>query len=413
MKKKLAFSLLFAGSFILSGCFGVSNNINNKHYDLRINDLNGGGVRTYSVLKTMTLGETVRNRGCEIEYYYDESGVHYAVDAPCTSVPSDVVLKPYYKIMEESFTWINSNDSGISMDAKLRVMTYNVLSDDWNNKPQMHGYDEHNEKYPEGVDDGRDDQNMRTILNYMPDVIGVQEFDDQWYSAMKNYYINGDFPYRVVNEAETKYTLNGSKKTIYTTLMYNEDRVTLKDWKHTRFKTADTNENCRSYTYGVFAMNDTDEEFIVISSHWNHLDSSKEDTPQREEEQAIETANVYKELRDGYGSPIIAVGDMNQLDSHPSIKTLEETSGFKDAKYTARRRGLCCDTYHIGNGSQEEPGKWYRGIESVLPALINTDEARDHIYLSDDVESIYYNTVSTVDALNSSDHMPVYVDVVF
>ncbi len=378
-----------------------------------INDLNGGGTYKAYVKKGSTLKDLPCYKlGCNVDYYLDDSGERHELDEKVESIAEDMVLKPYYSIGRD-FTSLNPNSAELTPQAKIRVMSYNVLSNDWNNKPQMHGYDAHNEKYPAGISDGRDDQNKRTLLAYLPDVIGVQEFDDEFYQVMKKYHDEEDFPYRVVNENEKQYQLDGKNQTIYTTLMYNEDKVTLHSWKHTRFQTADTNTNCRSYTYALFTLNQTNEEFVVVSSHWNHLDSSKPDTPTREQEQAIETANVYKELEEKYGCPIIAVGDMNQIDSHQSIKTLEDESGFKDAKYTAKSRGICCDTYHIGNGDTTEPGKWFRGIDSVLLELINTDEARDHIYLSQNSESAYYTTVTTEDALNSSDHMPIFADVAF
>lgn len=412
MNKKLSLTFLLTSVFAISGC---SKPFLEAHDVAAVRDLNGGGTYQAYVLKGATLADLpCRKLGCNVDYYLDNNDNRHELDEKVDSIPDDLVLRPYYSVNQESFTYLSSNADKLDIDAKIRVMSYNVLSNDWNNKPQMHGYDAHNEKYPAGVNDGRDDQNKRTLLAFMPDVIGVQEFDDEFYDVMKKYHKEEDyFPYRIVNENEKQYRLNGQNQTIYTTLMYNEDRVTLHYWKHTRFETADTNVNCRSYTYALFTLNETGEEFVVVSSHWNHLDSSKPDTPTREQEQAIETANVYKGLEEKYDCPIIAVGDMNQIDSHPSIATLVDESGFVDAKYSARNRGICCDTYHIGNGETTEPQKWYRGIDSVLPELINTDEARDHIYLSKNVTSKYYTTVTTEDALNSSDHMPIFADLSF
>lgn len=411
MNKKLSFALLLSGVFVLMGC---GQDLPKQYDTVLLRDLNGGGTYEASVLKGGSLRDLPCVKlGCNVDYYLDSDDNRHELDEAVGSVSKDLVLRPVYSVNPDTFTRLSDNASELTPESKLRVMSYNVLSNDWNNKPQMHGYDEHNEKYPSGVDDGRDVQNKRTIMAYMPDVVGVQEFDDEFYSVMKKFHDEDDFPYRVVNESEKQYTLNGQKQTIYTTLMYNEDRVTLRFWKHTRFKTADTNVNCRSYTYALFTINETGEEFVALSSHWNHLDSSKPDTPTKEQEQAIETANVYKELEQKFDCPIIAVGDMNQIDSHPSIATLVDESGFVDAKYSASHRGICCDTYHIGNGDASEPGKWYRGIDSVLPELINTDEARDHIYISKDVTSKYYTTVTTEDALNSSDHMPIFADLAF
>lgn len=403
MKNKSVFFGLSAMLF-LSAC-GKTNNV--KIY---IDSVNGaGGYETIEIAEGKAVKDiSVSKRGCKLANFVNES--NEIVD-PETTVTEGMKLKAVWDIDEEKMFEMPSKADEKEAGSKARVMSFNVLSDDWNNKPQMHGYDDHNVKYPEGTDNGRDVQFVNTLNAFLPDVVGVQEFDDEWYATVSKYNRTGELPYKAVNAEAKTYQLKGRAKTIYTTILYNEDTVTLKEYKHQRFATADTNENCRSITYGVFTLNATNEDFIVTSSHWNHLDSSDPNTPARDREQAEENARIWKELDEDYGLPMVCVGDMNQIDSDQSIKALATASGFADGKYSAEKRGLCCDTYHIGNGESKEPEKWYRGVDSLLPSLINTEEARDHVYLNSDVTSKYFDTVSTIDALNSSDHMPIYVDV--
>ena len=340
-------------------------------------------------------------RGCVLLGYQDEEGKLLPFD---TKVTEGLSIKAKWGVNKDTMFELPEHPERRASGSDVRVMSFNLLCDDYNNKPKMHGYDEHNEPYPEGVDDGRDYQNRDCLWNYLPDVVAVQECDRQWQETYKRFYEEGDFSYRLVN-SETTVKESGSDL-LYTTLLYNEDNVELLDVQYRKYKGSD-NANCRFFVVGLFLDASSNMKYMVASTHWNLITSSAS----TKLAQAKETVSYIEEAMNAHpDTPLILCGDFNNLDSDPSLDALQEESSFLDAKYESTSKGLLCDTYHIGNGESKEPMKWYRGEDSMLDELVDTIEARDHIYYSKGISCLYYDTVSDTRTLNSSDHMPIYSD---
>ena len=118
------------------------------------------------------------------------------------------------------------------------------------------------------------------------------------------------------------------------------------------------------------------------------------------------------------GAPLVMSGDYNALDSEESIITILRDNNLTDSK-NANATGTVCGTFHLGNGmfngtrNPIVPEHWLRGRTSVTPDNVKTTECIDHILLSSEIESLYYDTVHDDDALDSSDHMPIYCDLKF
>ena len=101
------------------------------------------------------------------------------------------------------------------------------------------------------------------------------------------------------------------------------------------------------------------------------------------------------------------------------ITTFLSESGFTDTKEAAETKGLICKTIHRGNGMTtgvkdlNNPNQWYRGRVSFFAEQILTTECIDHIFTSSTVKTLFYDTPLDDDALNSSDHLPIYCDLMF
>ena len=275
-----------------------------------------------------------------------------------------------------------------------RIMSYNVLADDYNNRPP--------------VDDERANQAFNTIERYQPDVVGLQEYDDEWY-AQGDKLLDG---YTVVNRQNNK--ISGT--TNYSTLAYNAKTVKLIDYEQIRLNPSDNN-NCRNITRGLFEFisgANIGKQFVVTSNHWNLTESERV-------KQANLIADYYHNWKNEYGEniPIFMTGDWNSKDNSSSYNTLlEKAPELYDTKH-AETLGLICSNYHLGNGllaptktrTVDNAPCWLRGRESFLPANVKSTVCVDHIFAAKNVRSLFADTVVDDDALSSSDHAPIYADL--
>ena len=311
-------------------------------------------------------------------------------------VTSPMTLRAKW-IFEDDFFAIKENLDVRTEGTTARIMSFNVLADDWNNKPP--------------VDDTRANQGFNTIERYQPDVVGLQEFDDAWYTKATT-LLDG---YTIVNADNNKVSsIDNKEYTNYSTLAYNNSTVKLNEYEQVVLKTND-NKNCRNVTIGLFefiAGENIGKQFVVTSTHWN-----LEEAPRVK--QASETAAIIKTWQDKYpNTPIMSTGDFNANDSSSPITTFISESGMYDTK-SAETVGLLCKTTHIGNGMRvgasntSNPLHWLRGPISFLATNVQTEECIDHIFATTDVKSLYATTIVDTDALNASDHCPIISDLQF
>ncbi len=307
-------------------------------------------------------------------------------------VTVDTTLKAKWRL-PDSFYEVDANAATRVAGTTIRAMSFNILADDWNNKPP--------------VDATRISQVVNTVTRYLPDVVGLQECDDEWYAAL-NTNLTG---YKFVNYATASQNqLNN--KTNYSPIMYNTSVLEVVEWAQERLTTYD-NAKCRIVTTAVFKIKATNKQFIFMSTHWNVSDSGRV-------AQASETATIIKKWEKKYPSTPIAIsGDFNANESEESITTFLSESGFLDTKETAETRGLVCRTIHRGNGMTNggkdlnNPEHWYRGRISFTAEQVVATECIDHIFTSTSVKTLFYDTPLDDDSLNSSDHLPIYCDLQF
>lgn len=248
--------------------------------------------------------------------------------------------------------------------ADLRIMSWNILTEFWNDKVPV---------------DVRDEELVRLLRKYMPDVIGFQEVSPAWYRTIKN--LLGD-EYAFITE---KNAYGGDN---YSTLAYRKSVVEVKEWKVQHFSIGA--KTMRLVTWALFERYSDGEQFIVASTHWDTNTSNMT-------VHSNEMADIINALMDEYQVPIFCAGDYNRDESTEQYKNFINKTGFLDARYKALQVIGQGKSYHATLGESPE------GNEST--------GAIDHILYSPGVNVWNYTLDKSDDALDASDHCPIIIDV--
>lgn len=252
--------------------------------------------------------------------------------------------------------------------ADIRVMSFNILTELWNDKLPV---------------EGRDLLVAETILTYQPDVIGLQEVSDKWHA-------------RLTPLIEEQYTVvtktNGSGSTNYSTLAYNHEKVKLVEWDCQLYSKGNS-ANMRLVTWGLFEQIDSGKRFIVTSTHWDINNSTGPANAYRLI-QSGEMAEIVHKLNETYQCPVILTGDYNSSRASEEYRNYATLSGTRDAKVEAVEKinAELHSTHAVGD----------------LPRF--GDSAIDHITYTDGATPLRYNLLIDQPILDASDHNPLVVD---
>lgn len=259
-------------------------------------------------------------------------------------------------------------DPALIDGADTRIMSFNILSEEWDAKAVM---------------EGRDIRVSAILLNYMPDVAALQEVSNKWYPILES-NVGGIYKF-----TRTK---NLNREGTYTTLIYNTQTTKLIE-EGLEYYSVGNSKRLRSIVWGLFESIATGERYVVFSTHW---DVGAERQWMRMTE-AKEMAEFCKNLYDKYEVDIFACGDYNASESTEEYQTFIKESGFVDAKNSAKHINRACKTYHTL-------------FESVNTS---TYESIDHITFMEQTKPkvLYYNTLIAEYIIDASDHSPIYIDI--
>ena len=425
MNKRLSF-LSFLALFSLVACSKPGGNTGKVKVTFDLCNGDPNVVVDINKGSKITEQPTASKYGCNfLSYQKDKKDFDFN-----TPINEDTVLKAHYEYNADELFKLRDNPEKRHDDtANLRVMSFNMLVSVYQEtggvKPKHHGTDPTNAEYSKEIDDGRDYQAFRTIQRYLPDIIGIQECDETddekkrmpdkdygWYEAFEKYQAkHSDFHYKIINADKHRTKIEDVEHCVYSTIAYNTDKITLDEESGepcygTRLSEFSDNDNCRYLTWAKFHTNDSSKHFIVTSTHWN---LSRTCTEEARIAQARESALLTIGKQAHYsGIPVITTGDYNQKDFGKPYMAFLESSGYKDSKYDAAKRGFVNASYHLGEGVGKEN---YRTKGSVLRNNPDDTATIDHIFLSPNVKCHYYDIITEEDAVYSSDHLPSYVDV--
>ncbi len=173
--------------------------------DVTFEFMNGSPAYSYVAEKGSLIipPEEPANRGLIFNGWYNgKEKWNFETD----TVTEDITLTAKWKFSENFYD--NDPNAGVRTESSdVRVMSFNILASDWSNKPAVKG---------------RDDLVRDVVSRYLPDVIGMQEVNAEWYDSLK-----ADFgTYKFVNEDKIKIWGNVN----YSTIAYNTEAVTLIKW---------------------------------------------------------------------------------------------------------------------------------------------------------------------------------------
>ena len=278
-----------------------------------------------------------------------------------------------YNVHKDSFNDSNNLAGG----ADLRIMSFNVLCELYNEKPPI---------------SGRDIAVASVIINYLPDVVGLQEMSPNWHKALES-MLSGS-PYKMI---EKKNTLENKvhQNINFSPIIYNSDTVTYIESGIKEYSAA-SKPFAYVMTWGYFEHKVSGEKFVVINTHLD-LRNKEEPYLTNRATQAAEMAAFINEMKERYNCPVITTGDYNTTEAEDGYKTITGVAQVSEAKYTAKKINRQCVTYH-------DLGK---------TVSVSKANSIDHIFGTDRVEFMYFNVLVDKTVINASDHCPIYADVKF
>ncbi len=293
------------------------------------------------------------------------------IDSFCEKYLDDDYSYTFNVVLDDkeiNSTYRFDEDATLAEGADIRVMSYNILSEEWAAEAK--------------VLDGRDTGSVATIFYFSPDVVGLQEVSANWYKRLDNLF--GD-KYKIVDK---KNTLN---QTNYSPLAYNAEKVKVVEHGVKEYSKGNS-KKLRLMSWALFEKLDSGKRFVVINTHW---DLGSNDDKGYRDTHSKEMAAFAIELEKKYDCPIITTGDYNANESSSMYKNFVETTEFHEAKYTAKVINRACKTYH------------------ALGTPVSTAKAEsiDHIFGSGKVEFLYYDVLINNIVTNASDHNPIYADI--
>ena len=259
-------------------------------------------------------------------------------------------------------------DAKLADGADTRIMSFNILSEEWDAAAVM---------------EGRDIRVSSILLNYRPDVAALQEVSNAWYPILQNFV--GD-----VYQFTRKKIPAGSGT--YTTLIYNKETTKLIE-EGIHLYSVGNSARLRSVVWGVFESISTNKRYIVFSTHWD-VGAERQENRMI---QAQEMADLALSMNKKYNADVFVCGDYNASESTSEYKLFLEKSGFVDAKKSAKVIKLACTTYHT----------------LFKEVATSTYNSIDHITFSLETQPkvLFYNTLIQDYVIDASDHCPIYIDV--
>ena len=218
---------------------------------------------------------------------------------------------------------------------------------------------------------------------YKPDVIGVQEMCFDWYNEITK----NKSDYKFVTPIRTVFPPK------MTAIIYNSQTLEVIDSGNTAF--SDTlNFKARRVVWAVFKVKKTSEVFIVLNTHLDFLDKSKND--ENFTKQACEVNKLYtttKTLDTQYSAPILVIGDFNT----------KRRVNYQKSVITSGSYGILNSLYSDAENLAEFK---FNGENMSFDNTLN-----DHIFIYGEVEINNLSLLSQDIFEKLSDHFPLLADI--
>jgi len=310
---------------------------------------------------------TPQKRACEFAgWFCGDRQWDFAKD----TVSESVTLTARWTLAENAFD-PDPNAGTRAEGTDLRVCSFNTLL---SSVGSMHP-----------VSPKRDAAFSELINAYAPDIIALQEQGEDWFTALLGIFTGTD--YKMITGSHPTFGLSSGVNN----MAYNSAVLELVEANIHEYLVG------RNMVWAVFETKDAaKQKILALSTHWTTIEDDMGRVIQ-----AKEMLKQVGKIKEKYPDAlVIAMGDFNSWDSFGSYSTVLTEGNMTDAKYAANKRGLAAATSHSG-----------LKIASFNEEKINTAESIDHIFLSEGIASLYYDTIIDARIFVASDHCPIYADV--
>ncbi|MBQ4136676.1 MAG: hypothetical protein IJD67_01075 [Clostridia bacterium] len=282
------------------------------------------------------------------------------------------------------------------MKTKIRIMTSNIWGDYFENPVTI-----------------REDELYDVYCRYAPDVIGLQEATVAWhqstlFSRLKKEYTEVD-----VNDIVTAWYVEHENddgvrgvterpvcnRQNFVPLFYKTDKYDCVDCGWIHF--SETPDPSKCVTWAVLKDKETGTSFGVCATHYWWMTGPEHDVIRVKN--SVELVALMRKIREKYNCTVFAFGDINCYRASDAFKYLME-NGCTELRAVAKDTSDVC-TLH-GDPVRGEDGK-YRGTTTDK----GIEYSIDHIIALGEVEAEKYYVITDKDALDATDHSPVYADI--
>ena len=315
-----------------------------------------------------------------------EIGVQAIIDCVKFDADGNADIASVFSAEVKSYTY-KDNTFALLDGSDYRVMSFNVLRAELNQ-------------------DDRFENVLNSILYYTPDVVGFQEYCNEFTATHtpmleENGYTVIDS--EVVTIEDDASTAQYDESVNMTPIAFKTEKFELIDSGWVRMANTYDKENGKNYpghhiTWVVLKDKSTQQTFAVTSTHFFHLNDVTAAAPVRNEN-ANELLGIINSIITKHNCPVIAVGDYNANESEETYKTLEGSDVLADA------RDVVTNQYGIGTASH----KYQFAVQSPTDSA----EMIDHIFTTEDMTVVRHKIAINQLTADASDHFPVFVDIAF
>ncbi len=221
---------------------------------------------------------------------------------------------------------------------------------------------------------------LANLYAYAPDVVCAEEVSENWAAMLEAELGNG---YKLILNEKSDNTAN------YSLLIYNSNTVELVDSGIQPYTERDNNK-CRNMAWGIFKTKSANEEFAVISTHWNVVANVTYS-------QGTELNAMIVELSASDTRPVLVGGDFNC----GTYRNVEYYNAFADA---GNVNNLKANATTLRNDV-------HTGKTAVGVAGTDAYCTVDYLFGTDDVQSLMFMTVVENCTADMSDHNAIMADV--
>lgn len=272
----------------------------------------------------------------------------------------------------------------------MRIMTSNIWGDFFGNEVSV-----------------REGQLYNVYKKYSPDIIGMQEATGAWYLGKTFLDLEKDgylFLGTHFIHPELYHFAPGQplyEDGVNVPLLVKKDTFKVLDygWELLR----NTPDHSKSITWAVLETKEEHKVFGVCNTHFWWMERNEEDFRLRAEN-AKQLTDLMKYINEKHNCPVFAMGDLNARIDSEVFQVFDE-NGVKDLIDEAETASWV-SSWH-GDPERGEDGR-YHGKKTQADKSHSLDHMMGY---AGGYRVKEYKVVEDQDALDATDHSPVYVDV--